>query len=456
MSDIQASAIEQKQTGTLKILMVDDEEMFREEIVAELRENGYECETAFDGEQGLELAASFLPDVVLCDLMMPRMNGDEVLKKLSEQMPATQVIMITAYGTLEGAVDSFRKGACDYLLKPVIIEDLLAKIGRIRNERQLRTEVQQLRQIVSDKRFEIVGESNAIQEVVSLIEAFAEVDTSVLIYGETGTGKELVAQTIHERSARRSGRFVAVNCAAIPDTLMESEFFGYLRGAFSGAEQDRKGFIQAANGGTLFLDEISELPVGLQAKLLRALESREVTPLGSNFPQKTDLRLIAATNRDLVEEIKEGRFREDLYYRIRVGEMRLTSLTEMKEDIPLLTQHFIDQFNQQMRRAVRGADNRALRALMLYPWPGNVRELRNAIERAMVFRKIDFLELEDLPREIWQDAETEPIPDDLKQAVRAYEKAHIRAVIKSVDGNREAAAKRLGVDRSTLYRKLEG
>ena len=445
------------QAPVLRVLMIDDEDLFREEIAAELRERGHQCETAGDGLSGLERATTFFPDVVLCDLMMPGLRGEQVLKKLRQQLPETRVIMITAYGTLESAVECFRNGACDYLLKPVFFDDLLGKIGRIAREKQLEEETIRLRRIIAQQSGppRIVGEGSAIQEAIGLVEKFAEVEAPVLIMGDTGTGKELAARSIHERSHRRAGRFVAVNCAAIPESLLESEFFGYVKGAFSGAEQDRDGFLQTASGGTLFLDEFAELPLNLQAKLLRALESGEVTPVGGNDPVRTDLRLIAATNKDLLEEVESGRFRRDLYYRVRVAELSLPPLREMKEDIPVLVQHFVDRLNQEMERKIIGASNGALRALMLYPWPGNVRELRNAVERAMIFRRDGYLEMEDFPAEISSPGVLASPPDKLKAAVKAYEEAHIRSVLDRTGGNRDAAAKLLGIDRSTLYRKLD-
>lgn len=442
----------------MKILVIDDESVFREEVAEALRERGHECEEAGDGRSGIERAERFGPDVILCDLVMPGVGGGQVLEALRPRLPQTQFIMVTAHGTMESAIDAFRMGACDYLLKPVVFEELFAKIDRVERELTLLSEVQQLRRAVSGEQEpdELIGQSAAIEEVRRLIGEVASVDASVLLIGPTGSGKDVTARALHRQGTRHRGPFVAVNCSAIPDGLLESELFGHLRGAFTGADQDRPGRLRVAEGGTLFLDEITTMPVASQAKLLRAIEEREIVPVGGTKPVRVDFRLIAATNQDVGEAIADGRFREDLYFRVRVVEIHLPPLRERTEDIPLLVRHFVDELNHQMKRRVRGASNEALQALMQHPWPGNVRQLRNVIERAMIFRTEGFLEVGDLPGEVSAGAFKGAATDELKAAVKAFERHHILAVIDQCDGNRDEAARRLGIDRSTLYRRLAG
>jgi len=442
----------------MKILIIDDESVFREEVAEALRERGHECEEAGDGRSGIEQAELLCPDVVLCDLVMPGVGGGQVLESLRPRLPETQFIMVTAHGTMESAIDAFRMGACDYLLKPVVFEELFAKVDRVERELALLTEVQQLRMAVAREQEpdELVGQSVAIKEVRRLIGEVAGVDASVLLVGPTGSGKDVTARALHARSARRDKPFLAVNCSAVPDTLVESELFGHLRGAFTGADQDRPGRLRAAEGGTLFLDEIATMPTASQAKLLRAIEEREIVPVGGTEPIPVDFRLIAATNQAPQDAITDGQLREDLYFRIRVVEIHLPRLRERTEDVPLLIQHFVDELNHQMKRRVRGVSNEALQVLMQHPWPGNVRQLRNVIERAMIFKTEGFLEVGDLPSEVSAGAFKGSETDELRAVVKAFERHHILTILEKCDGNREEAARRLGIDRSTLYRRLAG
>lgn len=442
-----------------RILVIDDESLLREEIATILSEEGYACDMAENGRNGLQKATEFMPDIVLCDLAMPDIDGLTVMEKLRRELPETQVVIITAFGSMESAIEAFRKGACDYLLKPVNLDEMLAKIERIEERQALLHEVHNLRRVVSTREGEprLVGDSPQIKQTAALIEQLATVDSSVLLLGETGTGKEVVARLLHERSRRRDKPFITVNCSAMPESLMESELFGHTRGAFTGAVDDRPGLFAAAAGGTLLLDEFCEMPYALQAKLLRVLERKEVQPVGSTEPITVDVRLVAATNRDPAAYVEQGKLREDLYYRIRVMEICLPPLRERKEDIPVLAQHFVDLFNVEMKRTVQGISNAALQALMLYSWPGNVRELKNTVERAMIFTTSGFLGLEPLPAEVLRTVpQQERVPDELKAALRRYESAHILAVLQKTDGNRAKAAQLLGVDRSTLHRKLSG
>lgn len=440
----------------MKILVIDDEAILREDITELLKDHGYDSRSAPSGQAGLKIADEFLPDVILCDLTMPGMDGIEVLDNVRIRLPETEFIVVTAYGSMETAIEAFRKGACDYILKPVNFETLLFKISRLEKQRDLSAEVRELRRQVNSPQhpIQLIGQSKQIQEIISLVEHLKLVDTSVLLLGETGAGKEVVARYIHEQSNRSSKPFIALNCAAIPETLMESELFGYMHGSFTGASKNKTGLFEAADGGTLFLDEFCEMPAALQSKLLRVLERKEIMPIGGTVAKSVNVRLLAATNREPLEFVKEGKLREDLYYRIRVMEINIPPLRERRVDIPLLAQFFVDQFNRDMKRTVKGLSNEALQAMMLFDWPGNVRELKNAVERAMIFTMNGYLKLEHFPREVSNQPEKKDIPDDLKSALKAYENAHILSILSQTGGNRLQASKSLGVDRSTLHRKL--
>ncbi len=440
----------------MKTLIVDDEALFCDEIAAILNERGFSCKSARDGRTGLEIASEFLPDVVICDLSMPDMDGLKVLERLRCELPETHIIIITAFGTMENVIEAFRKGASDYVLKPLNIDELIRKIRQIERQRALLAELRELRRKVNTppQATQFIGQSPAIREILTLVDQLAPVDSSVLLLGETGTGKEVVARLLHERSHRRNKPFIALNCAAVPETLIESELFGHVRGAFTGATHDKTGLFAAACGGSLFLDEFCEMPASLQGKLLRAIERKEVMPVGSASLIPVNVRLIAATNRDPMAYVKESKLREDLFYRIRVMELSLPPLRQRREDIPLLAQHFVDRFNQEMKRNVQGISNAALQALMLYGWPGNVRELKNAVERAMIFTTSGFLELRHFPVEVGNAQNNVAVPDELKAALCAYENAHILAVLNKAGGNRAYASQLLGMDRSTLHRKL--
>ncbi len=442
---------------SLKILIIDDEAMFRQDLATLLESEGFACRTAEDGEDGLRQAAADPPDVVLTDLVMPGIGGLEVVDRLAAVDPAPTVIVLTAFGSLETAVEAFRKGAADYVLKPLIADDLLAKLSRIQERRRLESELRYLRRAVSEAGAgsRIVGASPAIEKVRELIAKVAGVPSPVLILGETGTGKELVARAIHEAGEAEGAPFVAVNCSAVPRELFESELFGHVRGAFTGAVRDKPGYFELAVGGTLFLDEIGELPLELQPKLLRALDEQAVTRVGATRPVETPLRVIAATNRELQREVAAGRFREDLFYRIRVVEISLPPLHRRREDVPLLVEHLLGRLGGRLKRIFRGVAPEAMRALMAARWPGNVRELENVLERALLLAEGESLELEDLPGDLTGRLAPAIESDDLRAAVRAYEGHHIRQVLAAAGGNREEAARRLGIDPSTLYRRLK-
>ena len=441
---------------TARVLIIDDEDMFREDLALLLGDQGYECRTAANGRLGVEEATAFNPDVILCDIMMPEMGGVEALDHLVQRCPEACVLMITAHGTLETAVDTFRKGVSDYILKPLVLEDVLQKIERYMEHRRLAREVQVLRRALQREEgaSPMVGQSAPIQRVFELIDKVAQTDSTVLIAGESGTGKELVAHAIHDQSASSEQAFVAVNCAALPEALMESELFGHVKGAFTGAQTDRPGLFEMADRGTLFMDEIAEMPLSLQAKLLRVIEQKEVRRLGGTRTVQVQPRIVAASSRDLKGEVEEGRFRQDLFYRLRVLEIPLPSLRERREDIPLLVEHFVHKYNDRLKKRFLGVDADSMRILMAYAWPGNVRELENTIERAMILANGEFLSVMDLHPDIAGSVQFPELQNNLRQAMRAYESELLRQVLRECSGNREEAARRLGINPSTLYRKM--
>jgi DNA-binding NtrC family response regulator len=439
------------------ILLVDDEDMFREDLASLLRQQGLTCRTAASGEEGLRAAQAEAPDLVLCDLVMPGIGGLEVVSRLTALYPELPVIVLTAYGTLETAIAAFRSGAIDYVLKPVVPEDLLRKVARFLEHRRLMSEVRYLRRELSEVRVGggLVGTSPAMEGVRRLIARVAVGDSTVLIRGESGTGKEVVAREIHQVGRGPDRPCVAVNCAAIPRELFESELFGFAKGAFTGAVRDRPGLFEVASNGSLFLDEISELPLELQPKLLRAIERKEVMRVGETHTRQAPARIIAATQRDLQAEVAAGRFREDLFFRVRVLEIVIPPLRERREDIPLLVEHFIPRLNARLKRRVAGVDRDAMRVMMGAPWPGNVRELENTLEHATLLTDKEWIGVEDLPAELTAGAHAAGQSDNLRAALRAYEREHIRQVLGATEENREEAARRLGIDVSTLYRRLK-
>jgi DNA-binding NtrC family response regulator len=439
-----------------EILLVDDETVFREDMADLLRQEGYVCETAADGEQALRRLAQQPPDVILCDLVMPGMTGIELLSHVTRLCPDTATIILTAHATVETAVGAFRAGAVDYILKPVLPEDLFQKIGRCIEQRQLRRELYYLRRQMSDEiGTTIVGHSKGIQSVRDLIARVGPSTSGVLITGESGTGKELVARALHEAGEKENAPFIAVNCAALPRDLMESELFGHVRGAFTGAHRDKPGYFELADGGTLFLDEICELSIELQPKLLRAIDQQEIYRVGATRPTKVRVRIVAATNRDPQHEIAEKRFREDLFFRISVVNVHLPPLRERRDDIPMLVDHLLNRLRRKLGRRTSGVTNAAIRALMSAPWRGNVRELDNVLERAVLLADHEQIDVGDLPAELSGGIAGAESSDDLRTAVRAYEREHIRHVLLTTGGNREEASRRLGIDPSTLYRRMK-
>ncbi len=443
---------------TARVLLVDDEDGFREDTATLLRQEGFTCDTAADGDEAIRYIDTEAPDIMICDLMMPRTSGIDVVRRVAQCCPETPVVVITAHATLETAVEAFRAGAVDYLLKPIIAEDLFQKISRLVVQKKHENELRYLRRQFSERATgtTIVGASKSIEAVRNLIARVGPSKSSVLITGESGTGKELVARALHAAGDNERAPFIAVNCAALPHELVESELFGHVRGAFTGAHRDKPGYFELASGGTIFLDEICELPIDLQPKLLRAIEHQEIYKVGGTRAVRPDVRIIVATNRNLDEEVAEGRFREDLYFRVSVVEIGLPPLRERRDDIPLLVDHFVMRLQQQLGRRITGVSNAAMRALMSAPWRGNIRELENILERMILLSDDEVIDLDDLPRELAGNGNGhETQSDDLRTAVRAYEREHIRHVLHATAWNREEASRRLGIDVSTLYRRMK-
>jgi len=370
------------------------------------------------------------------------------------------VLLITAFGTIESAVEAMRAGAFHYVTKPFHNEEILIQVKRALEQKRLEQELRRLRtEVQARNRFQnIIGQSAAMQKILEIVAQVKDLPANILIEGESGTGKELVARAIHASSSRASGPFIAVNCAAIPETLLESELFGYVRGAFTDARKDRSGLFREANGGMIFLDEISEMPTSLQSKLLRVLEDKEVRPLGANHGEKIDARVLSASNRNLQEQVRSGKFRQDLYYRLNVIRIELPALRDRREDLPLMLQHFIEKFAAAAKRQVDGIEADALAALKSYDWPGNIRELEHTIERAVLLGKGSRIGLEDLPPNVVATGQSSIVMAQAltrQLTLRDLEREYVAKVLESTNGNKTEAAKILGVDRTTLYRKLE-
>lgn len=441
-----------------RILIADDEREIRESLSLLLKEEGYQCTGAKDGKEAIRAIDGESFDILITDLKMPGADGIEVLEHLVTHSSDTLAIIITAHATVDTAIQALRKGASDYILKPLDFEEVLIRIEHLLEHREVVQENKYLReQIDQDFNFNhIIGESEAMKEVYRMVERVSQATTNVLVTGPSGTGKELVARAIHFNSPRSEKPFMAVNCGAIPENLVESELFGHRKGAFTGAESDKEGIFTAANGGSVFLDEVAEIPLNLQVNLLRVIQQREVKPVGSNSHIPFDTRIIAATNKDLEKEVEEGRFREDLYYRLNVVEIPLPPLSERREDIPLLVHHFLRKYSRELKRDLKGIESEAMTALISHRWKGEVRELENIIERTVLLGEGDYISLEDLPHS-FRTGEVEHRVDreSLDQAVEAFEKHHIQRVLNRAGGNKSEAARLLGIDPSTLYRKME-
>jgi two-component system response regulator AtoC len=453
-----------------KILIVDDEAKMRRVLQLFLEEHSYVVAQAENGEVALEKISSYHPDLVICDIRMPRLNGIELLrhaKKISEDLP---IIIMTAYGEVKTAVEAMKLGAENYVTKPLDMEELRILVGRAIEKRSLIKENIQLREELDSKYqgANFIGGSEKMQEVFHLIEQVAQTSTTVLVMGESGTGKELAARAIHFKSPRRNKPFVVVNCAALSEHLLESELFGHVKGAFTGAHNNRQGRFELADGGTLFLDELALMSIPLQGKLLRVLQEKAFEPVGGTQTIKVDVRIIGATNKDLAGMLDKKAFREDLYYRLNVVEVCMPSLKERKGDIPLLIEHCIARLNRELGKDVKAFSDDVLELFSKYDWPGNVRELENVIERAMVLGKSDVLGIDNVPTQITrlrgQETPEESIfknlklPDDglqLIEAVEEIEKTLIREALERTGGNKTKAAELLGVTRKIMRYKSE-
>jgi len=454
-----------------KILIIDDEKNIRDIFSLLLEENGYLVESAADAETGLARIAAFRPDVLLLDMNLPDRPGIEVLSRVRALLPRCRTIIITAFGTIKNAVEATKLGAYAYLEKPVDNEELLLMISRALEVQRLEAEVEVLKtELTSRYSFSnIVGTSGGMNSVFQMMHKVARVDGTVLVTGESGTGKELAARAIHFAGPRKDGPFVVVNCGAIPRDLIESEFFGHSKGAFTDAKTETTGKFELAHRGTIFLDEIGDLSQDAQVKLLRALGEREIVKVGGTKTIPVDVRVIAATNKRLDEEIRQGRFREDLFFRLAVLSIHLPPLRERREDIPLLCEHFLKKYGNELRKGIRGVSDRALDRLAAYAWPGNVREFENVIYEAMVLCDVPVIDEKDLPLRIRQgepaeagpggDGTAEATGATLKGAAQAAaesaEKALIEKALRDSGGNRTLAARTLGVSRKTLFNKMK-
>ncbi len=398
-------------------------------------------------------------DLIITDLKMKGLKGLDLLEEANRVAPLTPVIIITAFGTIESAIKAMKMGAYDYITKPFQMDELLLTVNKALETRLLKKEVFRLRKEIESRYdfHQLIGKSPSMQKIYDLIERISDSSSNVLITGESGTGKELVAKAIHYNGVRKEGSFVPINCAAIPETLLESELFGYKKGAFTDAKSDKKGLIFEAHEGTLFLDEITEMPLSLQAKLLRVIETREVRPLGDTSAYSVDVRIISTSNRDIESLIQQGKFREDLYYRLKVIDIEMPPLRERKEDVPLLIQNFINKFSQEFKKRISGVSEEALKLLLNHSWPGNVRELENVIQRAITLSQHEEILPEDLPSALLQREEENLFAKAMEKkfTLNQLEKEYIKRVLLNTGGNKSKAAEILGLDRKTLYRKLQ-
>lgn len=442
----------------LQILVIDDEKIQRETLASILRDHGYAVTVAEDVASALGALRHQPFDVVLSDFRIPGGSGLDVARRAGEICPDSVVLIMTAYADVQSVIEAMRIGVVDYLVKPLHVEGLLRRLELIRDRRELemqmrfrRTEINR----VTDSGT-MLGDSQQICAVRDLIAQVAQTRGTVLITGESGTGKEVAARQIHAQSAQSQRKFVAINCGAVPENLLESELFGYRKGAFTGAVVDKPGLVSVADEGSLFLDEIGDMPKSLQVKLLRVLQEREFVPVGETQPVKVNIRVIAATNRDLAAAVSSGEFRQDLYYRINVVELRMPPLRERIDDIPLLARHFLDKYAREFAKPVRLLSGEAMRVLMHYAWPGNVRELENVIERALMLHGGGVtLGLKDLPAHVIGEYDAAAHSLKLDDALRQFSKTHILSVLKATEGDKKEAAKALGISLSSLYRKLE-
>ena len=445
-----------------RVLVVDDEENIRVVLRTLLKKNDYQVETAESAEEALGQLESFDPDFVLADVRMNGMTGLELCAELQARSSLATVILMSAYGSVDLAIEAMKAGAYDYISKPFKQDEVLLALTKAEERESLRRENRALKRAIrKEQTFHgILGKSGAIQKVFATIDKVADYKTTVLIQGESGTGKELIARALHDGSSRKDKPFIPLNCGAIPETLLESELFGHKKGAFTDAHADKKGLFKEADRGTLFLDEIGELPLSLQVKLLRVLQEGRIRPVGATRDEEVDVRVIAATVRDLRHEVQENRFREDLYYRLNVLQINVPPLRDRRDDIPLLVEHFIERNNERLGQQIRDLDSQARKVLLSYPWPGNVRELENTIERAVVLAEGDVLTAGDLPERMREPPD--PVAASLstgelsiKKTARFMEETLIRRALEKTGGNRTAASKLLEISHRALLYKIK-
>ncbi|WP_022852855.1 sigma-54-dependent transcriptional regulator [Thermodesulfatator atlanticus] len=437
-----------------KILIIDDDPGIRDACFHVLTRSGYEVEMAAEAYEGLQILEQYDFDIVLLDLKMPGVNGLEILEKIKETDPLTEVIIITAYGSIETVVEAMRKGASDFLQKPFNPDELKISVEKAFRRRKLALENIYLKNTLAEKEGKniIVGISQTIKQIINMARLVAQTDSTVLITGESGTGKGLLARKIHEMSPRASGPFVAVDCGTLVPTLFESELFGHVKGAFTGATEHKIGKFELANGGTIFFDEIGNISIEIQAKLLKAVEDKEISPVGGHRVSKVDVRIVAATNKDLEEEIKKGGFRQDLFYRLNVVSIHIPPLRERREDIPVLARYFLKKFAKKYRKKILDFEEEVLKTLSQYAWPGNVRELENTIERLVIFANDALITLSDLHLAGFKPKKESFFPDDLP--LEEIEKRYILHIFQKYGGNKTKTAQILRIDRKTLREKL--
>ncbi len=447
----------------IRVLVVDDDEPHADAVAESLVRVGYECVVATSGREGLRLIEELTFDIIITDLIMDGVGGLEILAKAKHELPDAEVVILTGHGTIKTAVTAMQAGATTYLTKPLDIGELRTVVEKAsRSQRLARSNIEYQKQLNEKFGFEgVIGNSPAMHAVVARLRQIAPTSASVLITGESGTGKELVAKALHNNSPRRYKPFVALNCAALSDNILESELFGHVKGAFTGADRERKGWFEHANGGTMFLDEVGDIPLGTQVKLLRALETGEIVRVGTNEPIKVNVRLISATNRDLTDAITAGEFRQDLYHRLKVVSVKLPPLRERREDMDLLIDHFLKEFTTSHDRKISSITPAVRKLLRQYSWPGNVRELKNVIESMVVIDTDGVLDVDDLTEDIQAATITAPgerpaaTDSLLGKPLEDIEKHFIVETLKLSGGNREEAARMLGIGERTLYRKLK-
>ncbi|MBN1412083.1 MAG: sigma-54-dependent Fis family transcriptional regulator [Spirochaetales bacterium] len=439
------------------VMVVDDEKNIREGLGKALEMDNYSVYLAADGSEAVDLLQENDIDLIISDLIMPKMSGEELLSKVSVECPTIPVIILTAHGTIETAVNAMRNGAYDFVTKPINLDRFSLLVKRALSNRKLVLQHRALQEELERKSqfSNIIGRSEAMKKIFEVISQVAPTKASVLITGDSGVGKELVADAIHYHSPRKDKPFIKVHCAALTETLLESELFGHEKGAFTGAFAKKRGRFELAHGGTIFLDEIGEINQNIQIKILRVLQEKQFERVGGEETVTVNVRIISATNKDLTEEIREGRFREDLFYRLNVVNIKIPPLRERKDDIPLLVTSFLKEFARENNKTIEGFDTKARQALFSYSWPGNIRELRNCIESAVVMCKSNLITMEDLPENIRQDSDKDFIKLELGISMPDAEKEIIRSTLHFVNGNKSKAAQILGIGRKTLHRKVE-